>query len=92
MNATGWIGNNVPGVSTGRCTPFCPPPSMNRSSSEKFPNSGLYAALFAPIGNGAPTCAITTPISPAGTCTHGNFFTPKTGHSLNRRPGVSSSA
>ena len=32
MNATGWIGNNVPGVSTGRCTPFCPPPSMNVSS------------------------------------------------------------
>ena len=38
----------------------------------------------------SPTCAITTPISPAGTCTHGNFFTPKIGQSLKRRPGISS--
>ena len=35
---------------------------------------------------------MTTAIWPAGTCTHGNFFTPKTGQSLNRRPGISSSA
>ncbi len=27
------------------------------------------------MGSGAPTCAITTPISPAGTCTQGNFVT-----------------
>ena len=59
---------------------------MKPRRSEKLPNSGLYTALFAPIGSGAPTCAITTPISPAGTCTHGNFFTPKIGHSLNAQP------
>ena len=40
----------------------------------------------------SPTCAITTPISPAGTWTHGNFLTPKSGQSLNRKPGMSSSA
>ena len=41
--------------------------------SEKFLSSGLYTALLAPMGSGSPTCAITTPISPAGTCTHGNL-------------------
>ena len=65
---------------------------MNPSTSEKLPNSGLYTALLAPIGSGSPTCAITTPISPAGTCTHGNFFTPNTGHNLNRSPGINSRA
>ena len=60
--------------------------------SRSWPNSGLYTALLAPIGSGLPTCAITTPISPAGTCTHGNFFTPKSGHSLKRSPGISMSA
>ena len=55
-------------------------------------SSGLYTALLAPIGSGSPTWAITTPISPAGTCTHGNFFTPNIGHSLNRSPGMSMSA
>ena len=56
---------------------------------EKFASSGLYTALFAPIGSGAPTCAMTTPISPAGTCTHGNFFTPNSGQNLKRNPGIS---
>jgi len=35
---------------------------------------------------------MTTPISPAGTCTHGNFFTPKSGHSRIRKPGMSNVA
>ena len=64
----------------------------NPSSDEKLPNSDWYTALFAPIGSGAPTCAITTPISPAGTCTQGYFFTPNIGQNLNRSPGISSSA
>ena len=29
-NATGWIGTSVPGGSTGRCTPFWPPPCDER--------------------------------------------------------------
>ncbi len=33
---------------------------------------------------------MTTPISPAGTCTQGNSSILKTGHSLNRQPGISS--
>ncbi len=49
-------------------------------------------ALLAPIGSGWPTWAITTPISPAGTCTHGCCSTENTGHRLNRKPGMSSSA
>jgi len=44
------------------------------------------------MGSGSPTCAITTPISPAGTWTQGNFFTPKMGHTLNRRPGINIAA
>ena len=74
-NATGWMGTSVPGGSTGRCTPFWPPCCTKLAMSEKFLSSGLYTALFAPMGRGSPTCAITTPISPAGTCTHGNFLT-----------------
>ena len=85
----GGSASSVPGGSTGRCTPFWPPPSMNVSSSEKLPNSVRYTPLFAPIGSGAPTCAITTPISPPGTCTHGNFCTEKIGQSFTRRPGIS---
>ena len=65
---------------------------MNVPRFEKLPNSVRYTPLFAPIGSGSPTCAITTPISPAGTCTHGNFCTAKIGHSLIRSPGISSSA
>ena len=91
-NPTGWIGSKVPGGSTGRCTPFCPPRSTKFPSDEKLPKSVWYSALFAPIGSGAPTCAITMPISPAGTCTHGNFFTPNIGQSLKRSPGMSSAA
>ena len=41
MKATGCIGSNVPGGSTRRCTPFCPPAEMKPSRSAKFPNSGL---------------------------------------------------
>ena len=44
------------------------------------------------MGSGLPTCAMTTPISLAGTCTQGNFATLYTGHSLKRRPGISKSA
>ena len=66
--------------------------ARTRASDEKLPNSVLYTALLAPIGSGSPTCAITTPISPAGTCTHGNFFTPNIGQILNRSPGMSSVA
>ena len=92
-NATGWIGISVPGGSTGRCTPFWPPLLDERAQVGEVAELGPGTrALFAPIGSGAPTCAITTPISPAGTCTHGNFCTAKIGQSLKRRPGISSSA
>ena len=37
----------------------------------KLPNDGLYTADLAPVGSGSPICEITTPISPAGTWTHG---------------------
>ena len=40
---------------------------------KKLPYDPL--ADFAPIGRGLPTCAMTTPISPAGTCTHGYLST-----------------
>ena len=80
-----------PGGSTGRCTPFWPPPSTNVVERRRSCRTrACRRALLAPIGSGAPTWAITTPISPAGTCTHGNFFTAKIGHSLNRSPGISS--
>ncbi len=92
MNATGWIGTRVPGGSTGRCTPFCPPCSTKLAMSEKFSSSGLYTALFAPMGSGSPTCAITTPISPAGTCTQGYLVTRNIGQTLKRSPGMSSVA
>ena len=65
---------------------------MNWRRFEKLPNAAWYTPLFAPIGSSAPTCAMTTPISPAGTCTHGCFWTAKIGQSLMRRPGMSSSA
>ena len=82
----------MPGGSTGRCTPFWPPSSTKVCRFEKLASSGLYTALLAPMGSGLPTWAMTTPISPAGTCTQGNFFTPKSGHSLKRSPGMSSVA
>ena len=88
MNATGCSGTRVPGGSTGRCTPFWPPPCRNPCRLEKLPNSGLNSALLAPIGTGWPTWAMTTPISPAGICTHGNLVTPKMGQNRNRRPGM----
>ena len=37
----GWIGNVVPGGSTGRCTPRWPPCSRNERMPPKLPNSGL---------------------------------------------------
>ncbi len=75
-NAAGWIGTRVPGGSTGRCTPFWPPLSMNAPRLEKLPNAGRKSALLAPILIGLPTWAMTTPISPAGTCTQGCLLTP----------------
>ena len=60
--------------------------------SEKSPKPAVVAALLAPMGSGPPTWAMTTPISPAGTCTHGCRSTEKIGQSRNRRPGMSSSA
>ena len=77
--------------STGRCTPFWPP-SLDEAVRGRrscrtracTPRSWRRSAAA------SPTCAITTPISPAGTCTHGNFFTAKSGQSLNRSPGMSS--
>ena len=89
MKATGCIGTRVPGGRTGRWTPFCPPPAMKPSRFEKLPNSGRNSALLAPIGSGRPTWAMTTPISPAGICTHGNFVTANTGQNRKRRPGMS---
>src|SRR3989475_2890843 len=38
--ATGWMGASVPGGSTGRWTPFWPPPVRNARRSVKLPNSG----------------------------------------------------
>ena len=70
-NAIGWMGARVPGGSTGRWTPFWPLPSMNAVRLVKLPNSGRYTADLAPVGSSSPICEITTPISPAGTCTHG---------------------
>ena len=92
MKATGWIGTRVPGGRTGRWTPFSPPFAMKAPTSEKLPNSGLYTALLLPIGSGSPTWAITTPVSPAGTCTQGNRLTENTGQNLNRSPGMRRSA
>ena len=68
---TGWIGAVVPGGSTGRWTPRCPPFMRNVRASAKLPNSGRYSADLAPVGSAAPTWAMTTPIWPGGTCTHG---------------------
>jgi hypothetical protein len=68
---TGWMGAVVPGGRTGRCTPRCPPCCRKPRASEKLPNSGLYAADFAPVGSEAPTWAMTRPMWPGGTCTHG---------------------
>ncbi len=64
---------------------------MNWRRFEKLPNTSWYTPLFAPIGSSSPTCAITTPTSPAGTWTHGCFCTAKTGQSLRRTPGIRSS-
>src|SRR5438874_422454 len=91
-NATGWMGASVPGGRTGRWTPFWPPPARNARRFVKLPNSGRYAADLAPVGRGSPICEMTTPISPAGTWTQGYRTTAYVGHSLNRTPGISSSA
>ena len=88
----GCIGADVPGGSTGRCTPFIPPFSTKVSSFEKLPCSFLNSADLAPIGSGNPTWAMTTPISPAGTCTHGNRSTLCVIQNFKRNPGISRSA
>src|SRR5262249_46309160 len=84
--------SSVPGESTGRCTPFCPPLTIKLSRSAKLPNSVLYSADLAPIGKGWPTCAMTTPISPAGTWIHGNFSTLYNGHDFHLSPGINKAA
>src|SRR4029077_13952053 len=74
-NATGWMGASVPGGRTGRWTPFWPLTATKARRSVKLANSGLKAADLAPVGSGSPIWEITTPISPAGTWTHGYFCT-----------------
>src|SRR4030095_255345 len=65
---------------------------MKFSRSAKVPNSVLYTADLAPIGKGWPTCAMTTPISPAGTWIQGNFSTLYNGHGFHLNPGINNAA
>src|SRR5881628_525790 len=44
------------------------------------------------MGKGRPTCAITTPISPAGTWTQGNFSTLYNGQNFHLNPGINNPA
>ena len=87
MNATGWIGTQRARRQHRPLHALLAAVRGRRRGRRSRRSPAGSAALLAPIGRGAPTWAMTTPISPAGTCTHGYRSTEKTGQSLNRRPG-----
>ena len=65
----------LPGGSTGRCTPFCPPACSQWRRSVIVFKGLIDSADLAPTGRALPTCDTTTPISPARTCTQGYLST-----------------
>src|SRR5258708_21602965 len=85
------MGASVAGGGSGGWRPFRPPLLRNLRKPVKLPNAGRYAAALAPVGRRSPSWDMTTPISPAGTCTHGYFDTVNVGQSLKRTPGISTS-
>ena len=92
MNATGWIGSSVPGGSTGRCTPFCPPAVDERREVGEVAELGLvHAALGADRQRRADLGDHDADLA-RGHLHPRELLHPKIGHSLKRRPGISSSA